>query len=72
MPELNAGIILENMNKIQRSNQIEPSKQLEGRYNLTVRWQDLYIYQNHVRAKQPIRLGNELICYVKVLVGLVE
>jgi type III restriction enzyme len=36
VPELNEGIILENINKIQRSNQIEPSKQLEGRYNLTV------------------------------------
>ena len=36
VPELNDGIILENINKIQRSNQIEPSKQLEGRYNLTV------------------------------------
>ncbi len=36
MPELNDGVILENINKIQRSNQIEPSKQLEGRYNLTV------------------------------------
>ncbi|MHB1041426.1 MAG: type III restriction-modification system endonuclease [Eubacteriales bacterium] len=36
VPELNDGVILENINKIQRSNQIEPSKQLEGRYNLTV------------------------------------
>ncbi|MBT9173690.1 MAG: hypothetical protein DDT21_02095 [Syntrophomonadaceae bacterium] len=36
VPELNDGIILENINKIQRSHQIEPSKQLEGRYNLTV------------------------------------
>ncbi|HBY04502.1 MAG TPA: restriction endonuclease subunit R [Desulfotomaculum sp.] len=36
MPELNDGIILDNINKIQRSNQIEPSRQLEGRYNLTV------------------------------------
>jgi len=36
VPELNDGIILENINKIQRINQIEPSKQLEGRYNLTV------------------------------------
>ncbi len=34
--ELNDGAILENINKIQRSNQIEPSRQLEGRYNLTV------------------------------------
>lgn len=32
VPELNDGVILENINKIQRSNQIEPSKQLEGRY----------------------------------------
>lgn len=36
VPEFNDGVILENINKIQRSNQIEPSKQLEGRYNLTV------------------------------------
>lgn len=36
VPELNDGAILENINKIQRSNQIEPSKKLEGRYNLTV------------------------------------
>jgi len=36
VPELNDGVILENINRIQRSNQIEPSKQLEGRYNLTV------------------------------------
>lgn len=36
VPELNDGVILENINKIQRSNQIEPSQQLEGRYNLTV------------------------------------
>lgn len=36
VPELNDGGILENINKIQRSNQIEPSKELEGRYNLTV------------------------------------
>ncbi len=35
-PELNDGVILENINKIQRSNQIESSKGLEGRYNLTV------------------------------------
>lgn len=36
VPELNDGVILENINKIQRSYQIEPSNQLEGRYNLTV------------------------------------
>ncbi|RJX21548.1 MAG: restriction endonuclease subunit R [Desulforudis sp.] len=36
VPELNDGVILENINKIQRGNQIEPSRQLEGRYNLTV------------------------------------
>ena len=36
VPELNDGVILENINRIQRSNQIEPSRQLEGRYNLTV------------------------------------
>jgi type III restriction enzyme len=36
VPELNEGIILENIRKIQRGFQIEPSKSLEGRYNLTV------------------------------------
>ena len=39
IPELNDKIILEHVNKIQRTNQIEPSKKLEGRdngYNLTV------------------------------------
>lgn len=36
VPELNDAIILENINKIQRSNQLAPSKELEGRYNLTI------------------------------------
>ena len=36
IPELNDSILLENINKIQRVGQIEPSKKLEGRYNLTV------------------------------------
>ena len=36
VPELNDGIILEHLNKIQRTYQIEPSKKLEGKYNLTV------------------------------------
>lgn len=36
VPQLNEGIILEQIRKIQRSYQIEPSKSLEGRYNLTV------------------------------------
>lgn len=36
VPELNDGVILEHLNKIQRIYQIEPSKKLEGRYNLTV------------------------------------
>ena len=36
VPEMNENIILENLNKVQRSNQIEPSKHLEGRYNLTI------------------------------------
>jgi type III restriction enzyme len=36
VPELNDSVILENINKIQRAGQIEPSKQLEGRYNLTL------------------------------------
>lgn len=39
IPELNDQLILEHLQKIQRSNQIQPSKKLEGRadgYNLTV------------------------------------
>lgn len=36
VPELNDRIILEHIQKIQRTNQIKPSEQLEGRYNLTV------------------------------------
>jgi len=36
LPELNDQIVLENLHKVQRSQQIEPSKALEGRYNLTV------------------------------------
>ena len=36
VPKLHDGMILENINKIQRSHQIEPSRQLEGRYNPTV------------------------------------
>jgi type III restriction enzyme len=36
IPELNENIILEQIQKIQRSHQIEPSKQLVGRYNMTV------------------------------------
>lgn len=36
VPELSDGIILEHLNKIQRSNQIAPSKKLEGKYNLTI------------------------------------
>jgi type III restriction enzyme len=36
VPELNDSIILEHLNKIQRTYQIEPSKKLEGRYNLTI------------------------------------
>ncbi len=36
VPELNDRLILENINKIQRANQIKPSTKLEGRYNLTI------------------------------------
>src|SRR5574344_1017359 len=36
VPELNDNIILEHLNKIQRTNQIAPSPKLEGRYNLTI------------------------------------
>lgn len=36
MPELSDRIILENLQKIQRANQIKPSEKLEGHFNLTV------------------------------------
>ena len=36
IPELNDKLILENINKIQRANQIKPSTKLEGRFNLTI------------------------------------
>ena len=36
VPELSDEVILEHLQKIQRANQIEPSKTLEGRYNLTI------------------------------------
>lgn len=36
VPELNENLILDQVQKIQRNQQIEPSQQLEGRYNLTV------------------------------------
>ncbi len=36
VPGLSDGVILENLQKIQRANQIKPSERLEGRYNLTI------------------------------------
>lgn len=36
VPELNDRLILENINTIQRANQIKSSEKLEGRYNLTI------------------------------------
>ena len=36
VPELTDSIILDHIRKIQRENQIEPSNQLEGHYNLTI------------------------------------
>ena len=36
VPELSDGIILEHIQKIQRSNQLAPSDKLEGKYNLTI------------------------------------
>ncbi len=36
VPELTDSIILDHIRKIQRTNQIEPSNQLEGHYNLTI------------------------------------
>ena len=36
VPELSDGLILEHIRKIQRNGHIEPSKSLEGKYNLTI------------------------------------
>lgn len=36
VPELNDRLILEHLNKVQKANQIQPSKKLEGRFNLTI------------------------------------
>lgn len=36
VPELSDRIILENLQKVQRTNQLKPSASLEGRYNLTI------------------------------------
>ncbi len=36
VPQLSDNIILENLNKVQRTNLIAPSPKLEGRYNLTI------------------------------------
>ncbi len=36
VPELSDANILENLQRIQRANQIEPSQKLEGKYNLTI------------------------------------
>ena len=36
VPDLTDDVILENIRKIQRANQIKPSDKLEGRYNLTI------------------------------------
>lgn len=36
VPELSDHIILENLRKVQRTNQLKPSANLEGRYNLTI------------------------------------
>ena len=36
VPELSDGMILEHLQKVQRSHQIQPSDKLEGKYNLTI------------------------------------
>lgn len=36
VPELNDAVVLENINRVQRSGQLAPSKELAGRYNLTI------------------------------------
>lgn len=37
VPELSDSIILEHIQKLQRTNQIQPSSRLEGRFNLTIK-----------------------------------
>ena len=41
VPELNDSIILEHLQKIQRTNQIEPSKQLRDTITLPLRWKQV-------------------------------
>ena len=45
---LSDSVGLENLQRVQRRNMIEPSKKLEGRYNLQLKWKrcrkDLYIH----------------------------
>ena len=36
LPELSDRIILENLQKVQRTNQLKPSAKLEGHFNLTI------------------------------------
>mgnify|MGYP001010267518 CR=1 FL=1 len=36
VPELSDGLILENLQKVQRDNQLKPSDKLEGKFNLTI------------------------------------
>ena len=36
VPELNDAVILDNINRVQRSGQLAPSRELAGRYNLTI------------------------------------
>ncbi|MFV0516067.1 MAG: type III restriction-modification system endonuclease, partial [Aminipila sp.] len=36
IPSLTADVILKNLNKVQRNNNLEPSKKLEGHFNLTI------------------------------------
>ena len=36
VPELNDSVILENLNKVQKANDLKPSEKLDGHYNLTI------------------------------------
>ena len=48
--ELSDGVDLRTSKRIQRNNQIEPSRTLEGKFNLTIEWkpvsENLHLYQD--------------------------
>ncbi len=68
-PELNDGVILENINKIQRITSLS-FQELEGRYNLRLNWkrvgQKLHKYQNSVELNNG-KAGASFILVVPAL-----